>query len=165
MLMYGTAFCYNYAMSENCIPFNITSLKEGVVNLSYLIPPNNLGHLDTRDFDIQYANYIMSNDIVFKQFFDIIYCLYLGKDVYLMMDPSDWSENIIESILKLIQQRYGYDATLITCFDDFVFASNTVNIPRFNPYFGIMNLDQDKERYSYIIESERIRNGGKIEVE
>ena len=29
----------------------------------------------------------------------------------LVVDSADWSENIIESILKLIQQRYGYNGT------------------------------------------------------
>lgn len=162
MLMYGNYDNYLYINHDNCFAFNITSLKEGFVSLSYLIPPNNMGHLDGRDFDISYANYIMSNDIVFKQFFDIVYSLYIGKDVYLLINESDWSENIIESILKLIQQRYGYNAIKINCFDDYVFGSNNAQLSSFNPYYGIKNLDIDKERYSYIIESERIKNGGKV---
>ena len=40
-----------------------------------------------------------------------------------MMDTSeDWSENIVESLLKLIQQRYGYNAYRIDSYDDYQFA-------------------------------------------
>lgn len=158
MLMYGNS--QNIITTGNV--YNLTSMKEGFIRLSALIPPNNIGRFTGRDFDIVYANYIMENDIVFKQFFDIIYSLYIGIDVFLVMDESDWSENLIESILKLIQQRYGYNAYKINCMEDFIQAANSTFMSDFNPYFGIQNLDMDKERYTYIIEKERIKKGGAL---
>lgn len=161
MLMYGTTNVYLWIADESHIVFNITSMKEMFQRLPLLIPPNQIGHLNKRDFDLCYADYIMSNDSVFKQFFDIIYSLYIGKDVYLCMQESEWSENLIESLLKLIQQRYGYDAVHIDSFDDYVFAQNH-HIGKFNQYYGIQNLDIDKERYTYIVEKQRIMNGGDL---
>lgn len=158
-----------YGNSSNIVGtgsiYNITSLKEGFQRLPALIPPIDfkLRYID-RDFDMAYAQYIMNNDYVFCQFFAIIFDLYLGKDVYLMMDTSeDWSENIVESLLKLIQQRYGYNAYRIDSYDDYQFAYAN-NISEFDKGYGLMNLDQDKERYTMISEINRIRAGGKVDL-
>lgn len=156
MLLYGNS----RNIPDNVVVFNLTSLKEGYRRLDLLIPPNQLGLYTGRDFDIAYANYIMSNDMVFKEFFDIIHCLYIGQDVYIIIDEeAEWSENITESLLKLIQQRYGYNASHISCFDDFVYACNN-DISDFNPYFGVYNLDIDKQRYEYMCESMRLSSPG-----
>lgn len=158
MLMYGNST----NIIDTGVVFNFTSLKEGFLRLQLLIPPPEIGRFVDRDFDIAYMNYIMSNDIVFKQFFDIMYNIYIGNDVYIIIDDSNWSENIVESLLKLIQQRYGYNGVKINCIDDFIYYSNSKSIPRFDPNFGIKNLDIDRERYTYIVETDRLRNGGKL---
>lgn len=156
MLMYGDF----RNVIDNGFVYNLTSMREGFTRLPLLIPPNEIGRSSGREFDISYANYILGNDFVFKSFFDIIYALYGGLDVYLIIDESDWSENLVESLLKLIQQRYGYNAIKINCFDDYLQAYNSKYVSEFNPYYGLQNLDMDKERYAYFVESQRIRNGG-----
>ena len=158
MLMYGDV---SNIINTGAV-YNITSLKEGMIRLPNLIPPNLIGKFVDKDFDIAYANYIMSNDIVFKEFFDIIYNLYIGNDVYLVVSKDDWSENLIESIIKLIQQRYGYNAVQINSFDDYIHYINSSYIPDFAPGYGIYNLDIDKDRYTYIIENDRIKRTGQI---
>ena len=160
MLMYGNF--QNVICENNIYIYNLTSMREGFLRLPALIPPNSLGRFTGRDFDIAYANYILENDLVFKQFFDIIFPLYIGKDVYIIVDESDWSENLLESILKLIQQRYGYNAYKINCLEDYIQAQNSTFISDFNPYYGVQNLDIDKDRYTYIVERERLKNGGKM---
>lgn len=158
-----------YGNSNNIIDsglvFNLTSLKMGYINLTKLIPPNQLGLFTGRDFDLAYANYLMSNDFIFKEFFDIVWSLYSGKDVYIIISDDDWSENLVESLLKLIQQRYGYNATKINCEEDYWFAFNSKNLSEFNPSYGILNLDIDKDRYTMIVESGRIKSGGPMFLE
>ena len=158
MLMYGNGL----NVIDTGIVYNITSLKEGYHRLQSLIPPNSLGVFTGKDFDIAYANYIFANDYVFKEFFDIIYALYNGVDVYLIVSDDDWSENLIESLLKLIQQRYGYNAGRVNSYEDFMFMFNSPNYNEFDPRFGIQNLDIDKERYAIIVETIRLRMGGAI---
>ena len=157
MLMYGNSF---NVITTGTV-YNLTSLKEGYVRLQSLIPPNEIGRFTGRDFDIAYANYILSNDFIFKEFFDIVYLLYQGVDVYLIIAEEDWSENLVESLLKLIQQRYGYIGCRIKCFDDFLEASKH-SISKFDPVFGLANLSMDRERYVYIIEKARIQSGGPL---
>ena len=154
MLMYGEAYCVS-----GDVVYNLTSLKEGYQRLYSLIPPNELGRFTGKEFDIAYMNYIINNDFVFFEFFQIIYNLYIGKDVYIIVSSDDWSENLVESLIKFIQQRYGYNATKISSFDDYIYSANSKYIAGFTPGYGLMNLDIDKERYSYILEAIKIRNG------
>ena len=72
----------------------------------------------------------------------------------------DWSENIAESLFKAIQQRYGYNAYFCNSEEDYLWIKNSCEYPRFDPNWGIYNLDIDKERYTLINETNRIRNGG-----
>ena len=151
MLFYGDSS--NIVMEAKV--FNLTSMKEGYPALSRLIPPNYIGLFTDREFDIQYANYIMSNDYIFFEFFTIIYSLYSGEDVYIIVSNEDWSENLIESLLKLIQQRYGYNGTRINCFYDYINIKNSKYFDTFAPGYGIQNLDMDKERYSIILANQK----------
>ena len=142
MLMYVES----YHIPDKCVVFNITSMREDLPRLN-LIPPEYVGKLNSRDFDIAYMNYIFGYDPAFAEFFQIINNLYIGNDVYLVMTAGiDWSENLIESILKIIQQRYGYNAVRIYTQDDYIQAQNTRM--QFDPTYGLMNLDADKQRYA-----------------
>lgn len=158
MLMYGNSM----NIIDTGLVFNLTSMKEGLDNLQSLIPPNEIGRFEGRDFDIAYANYILNNDFVFLNFFEIIYALYNNLDVYIVISNDDWSENLIESLMKLIQQRYGYNGARINSFEDYLFLLNS-NDSGFGTFdFYIKNLDEDKERYSLLSTALRIRNGEKV---
>lgn len=159
MLMYGDSNILSIKFSGEGKIYNLTSLREGLDNLRLLIPPNNIGQTFDREFDINYANYIMDNDMVFCEFFRIIYDLYIGLDVVLISYKDDWCENLLESLLKLIQQRYGYNSVKIDSDEDYIYARNNV-FSDFAPGYGVYNLDQDKERFSYIIENFRLHNNG-----
>lgn len=161
MLMYGPASAADIKFGGKGVMYNLSSMREGFISLQALIPPNTIGRLTDREFDIAYANYIMSNDTLFCIFFQIIYNLYIGKDVFIIVSTEDWSENLLESLLKLIQQRYGYNAVLINTEADYLYAATSMNFG-FAPGYGIYNLDQDKERFTTIIEQYRIANNGAL---
>ena len=161
MLMYGPASAADIKFGGKGVMYNLSSMREGFISLQALIPPNTIGRLTDREFDIAYANYIMSNDTLFCIFFQIIYNLYIGKDVFIIVSTEDWSENLLESLLKLIQQRYGYNAVLINTEADYLYAANSMNFG-FAPGYGIYNLDQDKERFTTLIEQYRITNNGAL---
>ena len=159
MLMYGPASAADIKFGGKGVMYNLSSMREGFISLQALIPPNTIGRLTDREFDIAYANYIMSNDTLFCIFFQIVYNLYIGKDVFIIVSTEDWSENLLESLLKLIQQRYGYNAVKIDSDDDYIYARNNMFF-NFAPGYGLYNLDQDKERFSHLIESFRLSHGG-----
>lgn len=161
MLMYGPASAADIKFGGKGVMYNLSSMREGFISLQALIPPNTIGRLTDREFDIAYANYIMSNDTLFCIFFQIIYNLYIGKDVFIIVSTEDWSENLLESLLKLIQQRYGYNAVLINTEADYLYAITSMSFG-FAPGYGIYNLDQDKERFTTLIEQYRIANNGAL---
>lgn len=162
MLYYGNGMF----IPDNCKVVNLNSMREGFPRFVYLVPPNYIGNCTGRDFDITYYNYIINNDIVFTEFFSIIYELYINNDVFILIDENmDWSENIAESLFKAIQQRYGYNAIKIETEEDYLYFKNYTEESSFNKEWGIYNLDIDKERYSVIIETNRLRAGGAIEYE
>ena len=162
--MYGSSAALSIVDVDKTSIYSITSLNESLPVL-HLIPPTNIGYLVDYEFDLAYYNYILfSNDYVFAEFFTIIRDLYLGKDVLLVFANDNWSENLAESILKIIQQRYGYNGVLINTLEDYLLASSSMEF-NFNREWGLINLDQDKNRFSYFSESMRIKCGGKPYVE
>ena len=156
ILMYGTPDAVQYV--DKCKIYNFNSLLDGYEPL-YLTPPREVGiygmngtmgytGYNEYQFDVNYMKYIIGNDGPFMQLMRIIMELYEGHNVFLIVSPDDWSTALIESLMKLIQQRYGINGIKIGSFDDFVYAEET----EFTGY-GLFNLDQDKERYSFIIAS------------
>ena len=135
MLLYGTIQGLN--VTENCIIYNFSSLNEKYPRLN-LYPPLEFGKEYDYNFDMMM----------------IVYNLYQGHDVFLLVD--DDLEGLNESLLKFIQQRYGYNAYRINCLEDLLYTENTDFSTE-----GLINLDIDKDRLSYILESDRLQNGGK----
>lgn len=154
MLLYGTI--QNLITTSHCEVYNFSSLNESYEKL-FIMPPFNFGGDYNYNFDIMYANYILSNDEIFFNFMKIIFNLYLGKDVFILIDDDERIQALNESLFKLIQQRYGYEAYPIQSMEDFLQAEDS----SFSD-FGLLNLDQDKERLSYYVERMRLQNGGII---
>lgn len=155
MLMYGN----HLNIIDSGVVYNLNSLKEGYPTLNRLFPPREIIRFENRDFDIAYMNYIFNYADAFMQFFQIIFDLYLGKDVYLIIMEEEWAENLAESLFKLIQQRYGYNAVRINCFEDYLYVVNSSSIPEFNTDYGISNFNMDRDRYTYIIEYAKMKGG------
>ncbi len=155
MLMYGNS----KNIPDDCVVYNLTSLIEYYPRLNLLVP-SGIGYYDGLEFDIAYMNYIFSNNDVFAQFFMIIMNLYLGKDVYIITDDENWSENLAESLFKLIQQRYGYNGARIDSPEDYISLKNSKNSGKFDPGYGLANLDGDKERFSFYDAQMKIRTTG-----
>ena len=151
MLLYGTIQGLN--ITDDCIVYNFSSLNENYPRLN-LYPPLDFGKKYDYNFDLNYAQYILGNDNIFFDLMMIVYNLYQGRDVFLLVD--DDLEGLNESLLKFIQQRYGYNACRINNLDDLLYAESTDFSEE-----GLRNLDIDKDRLSYMLESDRLQNGGK----
>ena len=157
MLMYGPSRCLQYIDTSSFKVLNLTGMIEGFDSIQALIPPQTLGKFSTYEFDVNYYNYIMENDGVFILFFRIIQFLYSGKDVYIISDEQEWCESLIESLLKIIQQRYGYNAYPVSSDEDVLYALQR-DESYFNSSYGLANLDVDKTRYQYIVNNINLQN-------
>lgn len=154
------------AGDHNCIPdiddlviFNLSSLIEGYPILDILPSVNSIDYTDDLNFDIVYSNYIMTNDSVFYEFFHkVIYPLYNGVDVYLITRRDFFYDNIIESLFKFIQQRYGYLGIILGDMEDIEYINPDLGFGQ-TGIPGIINLDMDKERYTNIYMMGQLRKG------
>lgn len=128
--------------------FNFYSLKEGFIELN-LIPDNNLGAINEYDFDLKYVAWIFNDDMRFMQFFTVIQELFNGRDVFIVYDHIMnrlWEDNMMESLLKLIQTRYGIIPCEIKSFEDY----DTAHDSDIRYGYGLMNFDQDANRFMNI---------------
>lgn len=140
---------------------NLSSYKEGIEKLN-LLPPTNgtLPFKDEKEFDIAYANYIMSNDFTFMELMKIIIPIYEGKDVYIVVSRSPYFDMITESLTKFIQVRYSIISQYVYDFDDLDFIDMDLS---FTNIQGLYNLDVDKERFSRLIAPTLIQKDGEIQ--
>lgn len=140
-----------YKGVRQVVKYNLSSYYNDAPTLNMLIPSPEfipeqtlLGDCDTPDFDIQYHNFIINNDGAFVQFMSIIVPEFTSADtlVHIMINASPFRDVITESLLKLIQQRYGCNAYLINELEDFLYADETdFSIP------GLFAMDQDLQRW------------------
>lgn len=123
--------------------FNISSNAQWAVRLDLLPPTNAIDYANSKEFDLAYASYILNNDVYFMNFFSIISLLASGKTVILLVYREEQVfDAIIESLCKLIQQRYGYNYQFLDTVEDY----DGYDDSNFN-YYGVMNYNEDYKRY------------------
>ena len=134
---------------EKIVLLNLSSFAEGFEPLRILPNSTEIYNQTGNELivDQLLMNYILSNDDAFFEFFSkVMYPFYSGLDVVILVTNQEPFSSITESVMKIIQGRYGYNAVLINEADDFdpsYFDSNM-------DLNGVFNMDQDKLRYSGI---------------
>lgn len=138
--------------------YNLSSYYSDIPTLNLLIPstlsvPEEIlnGDCDTPEFDISYHNYILNDNNAFMQFMNIIQPVYTNPDVLvqILINKSEFRDVITESLIKLIQQRYGYNVYLINDIEDFIYADEpSFTIP------GLFNMDIDLQKWQLMIAPE-----------
>ena len=120
-------------------------MVEGYPKIDILPPVTQIDYSDERQFDISFSQFIFNNPIVFYEFFSkILYPVYAGYDVFLLVTRNMLFDMISESLLKLIQQRYGYNGAIINEASDIYYLNPDETFTT----AGIYNFDIDKQRFS-----------------
>ena len=154
MLFIGDYTCIPY--NEPMIILNLTGLVEGYQRVN-LVPQSGyqLDFTDDNNFDIEYYQYIFSNQQPFIELMKIIMPLYEGNDVFLLVSRGvDSFDKFTESLIKIIEARYGYTGVMIL--NDPSDYPDTFDRAKIMDEFsipGLNCLDQDKEKYTFMIES------------
>lgn len=132
--------------------FNLSSYFNDGFRLNALMPsveyiPENIlaGDCSSPEFDTAYWNYIFNNAEPFCQLMDIVRPVYDAANTFIQIlvnNTSQFSNEITESLCKLIQQRYGYNAAIANEFEDLWYIEeSTFSIP------GLFAFDQDIQRW------------------
>lgn len=145
MILVGTYAVAQYAFMDNLSVYNYSSLKEGLPRLNLMPPMYDWSNHTEHDFDVWYANWLLTDQFAFYDLMVILYDIYSGKDVFLCVSAVPEVQWINESFIKFLQQRYGLNSYIINDVEDLLYAKD------YGAGFsmeGIANFDIDKERMS-----------------
>lgn len=99
--------------------------------------------IDSVNFSGAYANFVISNDEAFQDFMEIVMAMYYNDDVFVLTDlQSTHIVAMAETIIKIIQQRYGYNCYILNTIDD-IFSIPQSEMSE----IGSQIFLSDKERY------------------
>lgn len=157
MLITTTSYLSSEVLNlfPDTIILNLSSLNEAFPRVA-LMPPPDLHFMNDEVFDQNYFNYIFNNDLVFLELMKIIIPLYYGQNICLLVTQNEIFDKITESLLKLIQQRYGYNGIIINEAEDLLMLDTPVYEDGEFSLGGLAMLGLDKERYTYITTSMQI---------
>lgn len=126
---------------------NLSSLYSGYHSLTDLItlvaPINNtqMPHGEfvySVEFDIQYANALINDHRMFHHLMEIMIPAREGEVIIILVQRDQFRDAVMESLIKFIQQRYGYNSWIVDDFDDISYLKETT----FSTY-GLITLDAD----------------------
>lgn len=136
-----------YNLSSYYNSADIPMLNCLIPSVEFIPEEQLLGDCTSPEFDINYHNYIINNNDAFKQFMNLIIPVQQSPDVLVvvLIRHTPYSDAILESLLKLIQQRYGYNCYIINELEDLLYVEEpSFNIP------GLFAYDNDIMRYQSI---------------
>lgn len=111
--------------------------------------------VQTVEFDIQYANALLSNPILFSKLLSIVSASYEGNTVVVLVERDWYRDAVMESLIKFIQQRYGYNCWIVEDLDDIeCIKETTYTTP------GLLMLHDDLLKYD-----QSYNDGDRISVE
>lgn len=134
----------------NFYEFNLSSLVNYGYSLAGLIPNPEFipyeviqGSMDTPDFDILYGQFIMQGE-QFKLFMSLVLPLYNDPCacVIVYISESRIRDIVMECLIKLIQQRYGYSSYIINDLEDILYIKDDMS---FSPR-GVLTIQEDSHR-------------------
>lgn len=130
-----------YILDKRLIVLNLNANVQCYTRLN-LMPPLGM-NTSSMEFDTQYINLLLSDPNYFMQFMYIMNYLKNGCDVVLLIYNEDTVFNAItETLVKFIQQRYGYNYQFLNDVEDFnQWDQSSFTAP------GIIQFDQDYLRY------------------
>ena len=144
-----------YKGIRQVVSYNLSSYYSDVPTMNALIP--NIQHMSEEllqgdcvipQFDIEFGNYIINTDEAFLQFMNIVIPAYMNPDmlVQILIGHSDFRDAITESLIKLIQQRYGYNSYIVNDIEDFLCADESdFSIP------GLFAIDEDINKWRVLV--------------
>ena len=143
------------AIADDKPPFNVFSILDYGYRLDKLAPLNDFleylkedetGDTNSIQFDQKYAQYILGNDEPFIAFMSIMSKVIDEEDTVVISNyNSPALMPIVDSLLKLIQQRYGINAFIVNTIEDL--ESIHLKYNEFGSYANQLTYASDIERF------------------
>ena len=144
-----------YILSQKNTYVHIVNLSSANLNIRpsslFYVPRSDM---ETIDYDIEYANFIFQNTQQRVEFLYMVHQLQIGIPVVILIGNYPGMLEMAESLLKLIQSRYGYNGYIITNDDlEYIYDfESEFSVP------GLLLFDQEKTELDEIfLEEEKHR--------
>ena len=126
------------SVKNNIFVVNLSSANLAIQPSSLFYVPKS--EMETNVYDFEYSDFIMTNTRQRIEFLYMIYQLQIGNDVLIMIGDYPGMYEMVESLLKMIQSRYGYIGYFITNndLDDLSMFESRFSVP------GLALFDQEK---------------------
>ena len=120
-----------------CTSLNWFSVPQGMQINEYIYSP---------DFDMQYSSLVFNRNDLFISLMKLLLHSFEGDNVVVLVNRDLYRDAIMESLIKIIQIRYGYNCWVIEDTDDIPSLKESSFTPN-----GIMLLDEDRKRYTQMV--------------
>ena len=134
--------------------YNFTGLIEWIPR-SILVPDTALGATSEYDFDMKYADWLLSDNLRFFELFKIASKQINGGDNYIiiseMANEYTFAYNIVESFVKFMQFRYGCRSLYIRDDSDWELYRESITEDNIIPVDQYI-VNDDFMRYCSLIE-------------
>lgn len=105
--------------------------------------------LDSREFDGIFANAIISNPSLWILLVNVLLTEFNGNNVIIEVSPDAFSDKIVESLIKVIQDMYEYNCLRCMSQEDIPYILEAED-STFGPN-GLLRLDMDKLKYQELL--------------
>lgn len=131
--------------------YNLCSFYEGLYNID-LVPPFRIVDTGSNEADLAYMQWIFGNEIPYNNFMDIVCKLHENHNICIMVMPDDAVSSIVESLQKLLSERYGIIANNVYSIEDWYSLEDIGPSTREQMW----NFDQDRDLYlSYLLTKQK----------
>ena len=140
--------------------YNLSSLYSGYDSITSLITGlhewsangvNVPEALARPEIDIAYWELIMKNNKMFNDLMKLVLNSFEGFVCMVLVKHDEYRDAVLESIIKLIQQRYGFTPWVIQDEGDI----EVLEEPEYTAQ-GLVTLDEDRKRYHMMCEAGQV---------
>ena len=146
--------------------FNLSSLTDSIPRMpGLLVNPNipNIAYQDDKElieknFDMWYSEYLLNDMTACSSLMHILNALYETGKVYICISEMSHDANLSivnESFMKFISSRYDIKFSIINNPEDFDYIDK--DGCDFASVEGIMNFDDDRNRFIMLCEAQKIK--------
>ena len=132
---------------------DVTALATRINKIQRPVELTTRQFMETPGFDAAYAMTVLNDPKMFEALMRIILHDFEGEVVILLIQRDDYRDAIMDTLMKLIQIRYGKGSWVVEeDYDlEFMDEDSIVNVATDYTSDGLLRLDEDRKRYLELV--------------
>lgn len=160
MIVFMDDIKYANNIEDDKVILNLSSCYSGLISITDLITKISLvNNTDMKindfvyspEFDFQYMTSIFSSTELFESFMRIMIYAHEGYNVIIMVARDEYRDVIMESLIKIIQERYGYNCWIVNDLEDTTCLKGSSFTTE-----GLITMDKDIKYYEELYQQGKV---------